>query len=146
MNVFIVGSPIETARSLDKRRLSKQIIECQQILDALGGKKAWSNHPCTLQYKGHERWLGNYMGCLLRYKCGEYGRAEVSSQWCDRQRPPFHTQEYFDQMKRRLYTKDPVHYNQWQDLGPSEENWYFVDGVWRKYVKGKWINKDETHK
>ena len=146
MNVFIVGSPIETARSLDKRRLNKQIIECQQILDALGGKKAWSNHPCTLQYKGHERWLGNYMGCLLRYKHGEYSRAEVSSQCCDRQRPPFHTQEYFDQMKRRLYTKDPVYYNQWQDLGPSEENWYFVNGVWRKYVKGKWINKDETHK
>ena len=65
MNVFIVGSPIETARSLDKRRLNKQIIECQQILDALEGKKAWSNHPCTLQYKGYERWLSNYMGCLL---------------------------------------------------------------------------------
>lgn len=52
-------------------------------------------------------------------------------------RPPFHTQEYFDQMKRRLYTKDPVHYAQWASLGTSEDNWYFVDGEWRIYNNGK---------
>lgn len=28
MNVFIIGSPIETAITLDNRRLNKQIIEC----------------------------------------------------------------------------------------------------------------------
>lgn len=55
MNIFIVGSPVETARALDLRRLHKQIIECQQILDALNGKCAWSNHPCTLQYKDYQR-------------------------------------------------------------------------------------------
>lgn len=141
MQVFIIGTPLETAKVLSKRHLNNQINEVGIILDALNGKKAWSNHPCTLQYKGHERWLGNYMGCLLRYKYGEYSRAEVSSQWCERQRPPFHTQEYFCQMKRRLYEKDPVHYNQWKDLGPSEENWYFVDGEWRIYKNGKRINK-----
>jgi hypothetical protein len=37
MQVFIVGSPLETAKALDNRRLNKQIIECQQILDALNG-------------------------------------------------------------------------------------------------------------
>jgi hypothetical protein len=42
-------------------------------------------------------------------------------------------------MKRRLYTKNPEHYAQWAHLGKSEENWYFVDGVWRKYVNGKRI-------
>lgn len=139
MNVFIVGSPIETARALDPLRLNKQIIECQQILDALNGKKAWSHHPCTLQYQGHEKWLLNYMSCLVRYKCGEYGRAEVSSRWCDQTRPDFHTVEFFEQMKRRLYTKNPVHYAQWADLGESQENWYWSPSEEKiiKYVNGK---------
>lgn len=139
MQVFIVGSPLETAMALDKRRLNRQIQETKVILDALNGAKAWSNHPCTLQYKGHERWLMNYMACLLRYKCGEYGRAEVSSKWCKRYTPPFHTEEFFAQMKRRLYTKDNNHYAQWAYLGTSEENWYFVEGEWRIYRNGKRI-------
>ena len=139
MNVFIVGSPLETAKALDSLRLNKQIVECQQILDALEGKKAWSHHPCTLQYKGHERWLMNYMGCLLRYKYKEYGRAENSSNWCDMNRPPFHTEEFFNQMKRRLYTKNPEHYAQWAELGTSEENWYWSPTEQQivKYVNGK---------
>lgn len=53
--------------------------------------------------------------------------------------PHWHTQAYYDQMKRRLYTKDPEHYKQWADLGKSDENWYRVDGEWRKYVNGKRI-------
>lgn len=139
MNVFIVGTPYETAKALDKSRLNKQILECQQILDALDGKKAWSHHPCTLQYKGHERWLMNYMSCLLRYKSGEYGRAEVASQWCQSCTPPFQTQDFFDQMKRRLYTKNPTHYAQWAELGVSEENWYWSPSEQKiiKYVNGK---------
>lgn len=139
MNVFIVGSPYETAQALDGLRLNKQIIECQQILDALEGKKAWSHHPCTLQYKGHERWLMNYMSCLLRYKHGEYGRAELSSQWCEQDRPSFHTEEFFNQMKRRLYTKNPEHYVQWADLGRSDENWYWSPSEQKiiKYINGK---------
>ena len=140
MQVFIVGSPLVTAMALDKRRLNKQIIECRQILDALNGAKAWSNHPCVLQYRGYEKWLMNYMGCLIRYQAGQPTMAKTSSQWCKiHGTPPFHTQEYFDQMKRRLYTKDPVHYAQWAHLGESEDNWYFVDGEWRKYKNGKRI-------
>ena len=46
MNVFIVGTPLETAAVLDTRRLRKQIIECGQMLAALDGKtKFWRNHP-----------------------------------------------------------------------------------------------------
>lgn len=140
MQVFIVGSPLETAEALDDRRLNKQIIECEQILLALNGAKAWSNHPCVLQYRGHEKWLENYRACLLRYYHGEIDRASTSNRWCEIiGKPPFHTQEYFDQMKRRLYSKDPVHYAQWANLGESEDNWYFVDGEWRIYRNGKRI-------
>lgn len=139
MQVFIVGSPLETAMALDPRRLRKQIIECGQILDALNGAKAWSNHPCVLQYRGHEGWLDNYKKCLEGYAIGDIVIAEVYSILAGSIRPDWHTYEYYDQMKRRLYTKDPEYYKQWADLGESNENWYFVDGLWRKYVNSKRI-------
>lgn len=139
MQVFIVGSPLETARALDQKRLRKQIIECRQILDALNGKTAWNNHPCVLQYRVYEGWLQDYMKCLEFYV---RGNVQVSAAWsilANDIRPVWHTQEYYDNMKARLYTKDPEHYKQWADLGTSVENWYFVDGEWRKYVNGKRI-------
>lgn len=146
MQVFIVGSPLETAEALDQKRLRKQIIEVGQILDALNGKNAWSNHPCVLQYRGHEGWLKIYSECLelelLKTPNNDAAITAiqaVASVMAKKIAPCFHTQEYFDQMKRRLYTKDPEYYKQWADLGKSEENHYFVDGAWRKYVNGKRI-------
>ena len=137
MQVFIVGTPLETARALSKRHLNNQINEARIILDALNGAKAWSNHPCVLQYTGYEKWHEIYKGILMSYEKCEFGTAILSSIYADNYRPDWHTQEYYDQMKRRLYTKDPEHYKQWADLGKSDCNWYFVDGEWRKYVNGK---------
>lgn len=139
MQVFIIGTPLETAMALDSRRLNKQIIECRQILDALNGAKAWSNHPCVLQYRGYEWWLDNYKKCLEGYAMGDIVRAEVYSILAGAIRPDWHTYEYYDQMKARLYTKDPKHYKQWAELGESDCNRYFVDGEWLKYVNGKRI-------
>ena len=137
MQVFIVGTPLETAKALDGRRIQKQIVECQQILAALNGAKAWSNHPCVLQYKGHERWLLNYMYCLIGYIQGDMLFALNSNHNCQKLTPNFHTQEYLDQMKRILYTKNKEYYSQWVEFGESDVNWYFVDGEWRKYINGK---------
>ena len=137
MQVFIVGSTLETAIALDPKRLRKQIIECGQILDALNGNSAWSNHPCVLQYKAEIGWLRAYKVCLQAYINGHYNEASKVSEYATRITPDWHTQEYYDQMKRRLYTKDPEHYKQWDCFGKSDENWYFVDGKWRKYVNGK---------
>ena len=135
MQVFIIGSPIETARVLDERRLNKQIIECHQILDALNGAKAWSNHPVVLQYRGYEDWLKLYTKVLEEYCNSNYSVAEaIDSVMVP---PPFHNEEFFNQMKRRLYTKDNNHYRQYAYLGESQENWYFVDGCIRKYINGK---------
>ena len=139
MQVFIVGSPLATARALDPKRLHKQIIECGQILDALNGAKAWSNHPCVLQYRGCEAWLRAYYGCLYSYVRGKEQDAIVYSELADAIRPNWHDQRYFDNMKARLYTKDKEYYKQWAYLGESDCNWYFVDGEWRKYVNGKRI-------
>lgn len=149
MQVFIVGTPQETAIFLDERRLNKQIIETQQILDALNGKKAWSNHPCVLQYRGHQEWLMSYKECLVARRNGKSWESpdggfydmRDASRFCEAVKPPFHTQEYFDQMKRRLYTKNPEHYKQWEYLGTSLENWYWSqeEKKFIKYVNGKRI-------
>lgn len=139
MQVFIIGTPLETAKAMagDTRRYNKQIIEVGQILDALNGKTAWSNHPCVLQYREHQQWLYEYLQCLKEFALGRVYTPQEYSKFADKYRPSFHTQEYYDQMKRRLYTKDPEHYKQWAHLGESQENWYFVDGSWRKYVNSK---------
>jgi hypothetical protein len=139
MQVFIVGSPLETAKALDPKRLNRQIQETKVILAALNGAKAWSNHPCVLQYRGREEWLRAYKECLEWYVRGDEGKALWASTLADYWRPMFHTQEYFDNMKARLYTKNPQHYAQFAEYGTSDYNLYYVDGVWRKYVNGKRI-------
>lgn len=142
MQVFIVGNPLYTAMALDRRRLNKQVIECKQILDALNGAKAWSNHPCVLQYFDSILWLRNYRKCLDSYQKGDMISAELFSSACDCICPSFHTTEYFDQMKRRLYSKDPVYYEQWAHLGTSEDNWYWSqkENKFIKYRNGKRID------
>ena len=140
MNVFVVGSPLETAMALDARRFNKQIIECRQILKAIDGEStAWSNHPATLQYENvfYCAWLRTYLFCFENYRDGKYDIAKTLSDYADLIRPDWHTEQYLTQMKRRLYTKDNKHYSQWKDLGESEINMYFVNGEWRYYENGK---------
>ena len=134
---------METAIAMvgDTRRYNKQLLETQQILDALNGKKAWSRHPAVLQYRGHEEWLEDYLECLVAYKNKDLVKAFVAEQWCHITRPKWHTPEYYNQMKRRLYSKNPEHYKQWAHLGTSLENWYWSQEENRfiKYINGKRI-------
>lgn len=152
MQVFIVGSPIETAMALDKKRLNKQIIETRQIIDAICGKKAWANHPCTIQYKEYKDWLFYYLMTIENYYWYAYKKdvpnpndfLKHANAWNDRaitSTPKFHTKEYFNQMKRRLFEKDDEHYKQWSHLGKSDINWYWSpsEGKFIKYINGKKI-------
>lgn len=140
MQVFIIGSPFETAEALDSKRLHKQIVEVRQIIQAILGKTdAWANHPCTRMYRGCLLWLRFYCACLDAYKQGYYDFSKDFSADADKHRPPFHTEDYFNQMKRRLYTKNNTHYHQWSHLGESDINWYYVDGAWLHYRNGKRI-------
>lgn len=66
MQTFLPYSNFEhSVAVLDRQRLGKQRIECQQILSALipnaGMPKGWTNHPATLQWKGYESALAAYM-------------------------------------------------------------------------------------
>ena len=138
MQVFIVGTPYETAEALDCKRLNKQMIENQQIMDAiLGDGKGWFNHPVVKSYKNHFQYLYHYHLCLFWYKRGDKPMARKMSEQAMAFKPNFHTQEYFNQMKRRLFEKDEEYYKQWSYLGKSLDNWYFVDGEWVKYRNGK---------
>ncbi len=142
MQVFVIGSPLETAIALDPKRLRKQIIEAQQILDALNGAKAWRNHPCVLQYEDYERWLECYKQCLESYIKGDVLEAKIQSQYAtDWYKPHWHHIGYYTQMKRRLYTKNPEHYKQWEHLGVSYINWYWSqdENKFIKYENGKRI-------
>lgn len=141
MQVFVVGSPLETAMALDKARLRKQIIECHQILAAIHGEgKGWIHHPVVLMYSepNSVRWLQMYADILEGYLDGS-----MSLQMADREAkaitPAFHTPEFIKQMKRRLYTKSPKEYERWAELGTSEDNYYWSPGrrAWLMYRNGK---------
>ena len=141
MQVFVVGSPLETAMALDKARLRKQIIECHQILAAIHGEgKGWFHHPVVLMYSepNSVRWLQTYADILEGYLDGSTELIEA-----DREArlitPKFHTTKFLNQMKRRLYTKNPEHYKQWADLGTSEDNYYWspTRRAWLMYRNGK---------
>lgn len=64
---------------------------------------------------------------------GDDAQALIASAYANIERPKFHTQEYFDNMKKRLYTKNHEQYKQFAHLGESYENWYWVDNKWKIY-------------
>lgn len=147
MQVFVVGSPLETAMVLDKARLRKQIIECHQILAAIHGEgKEWIHHPVVLMYSepNSVRWLSIYAFVLEGYLAGYSGLMELDAD-AKEITPPFHTPEFFTQMKRRLYTKNPEHYKQWAELGESQDNHYWSPSQqkWLVYRNGKLLQEQE---
>lgn len=142
MQVFIVGTPYETAEVLDLKRLNKQIIENKQIMDAiLGTGRGWFNHPVVKSYKNHFQWLYHYNLCLFWYQRGCKDMAKKMSEQAMAFKPNFHTEEYFNQMKRRLYSKNNQYYSQYSYLGESSCNWYWSDdeNKFIKYINGKRI-------
>lgn len=143
MQVFVVGSPLETAMALDPKRLRSQIREAHIILAAIHGEgKGWIHHPVVLMYSepNSVRWLSMYADILEGYLAGYTGLIEADRE-AREITPKFHTPEFIKQMKRRLYTKNPEHYKQWADLGESEDNYYWspTQHKWLVYRDGKLI-------
>ena len=65
------------------------------------------------------------------------------NKWLRENAPKFHTEAYFNQMKRRLYTKDKAFYEGFKHLGESFINWYYVDGEWLYYKDGKKVKNEK---
>ena len=64
----------------------------------------------------------------------------LAKEWGDKAMsafPQFLTDSFTHQHRKRLYTKYPLYYNQWAELGTSDENWYYVNGEWRIYINGR---------
>ena len=151
MTIFITGTPIETAQTLDPKRLNKQILECQWIIDMAEGKTKEKNHPAYLMYKDSITFVKYYQECLRFYrkylKQEKAGNDESSrlllklaldaSKTAESIKPEFICKELYENFKKRLYTKDPDYYKQFEDLGKTEANYYFVDGNWLRYENGK---------
>lgn len=71
MNIFLpYENDIErSVRSLDDRRLIKQILECKTLLDiACGYRKGYANHPVARHYNAYPHFLTVYG----RLCCHEY--------------------------------------------------------------------------
>ena len=143
MQVFVVGSPLETAMALDPKRLRSQIREVHIILAAIHGEsKAWCHHPVVLMYSepNSVRWLQMYADILEGHLDGSTG-LEIADREAREITPEFHTEKFLIQMKRRLFSKNPEYYKQWESLGESLRNIYWSPSEKRfiEYENGKRI-------
>jgi hypothetical protein len=70
MITFLPYSDFFTSlQALDNRRLGKQRLEAQQILDMLvgvGKNRSWGNHPAVGMWRGYESALGLYLSLAIR--------------------------------------------------------------------------------
>jgi len=106
---------------LDKRRLGKQRVEAQQILNALDGKtKGWVNHPATRMWRGYEPALRRYLQCSIdEWTARGYKNNMVTDPPVQCVMPPWMGDPCFHASHRaNLLRKDPVHYG---SLGWTED-------------------------
>ena len=136
MTIFILGSVFETAEKLDVKRFNKQILECQWIINMQSGITKPSNHPAYLMYKDHIEWVKLYQETLKAYKNKEYDKAKQLSDEAEKIKPSFLCDELYLNFKKRLYDKDKIFYKEWENLGESKANFYFVNNTWLKYENG----------
>ncbi len=116
----------KSAEALDYRRLGKQRVEAWQILNTLlTNKKAWSNHPAVLMWKGHELALANYgMEMCIAWK--NLGYKDIMFErfsniaWTNSSMPPWFGNPGFHASHRsNLLRKDPVYYGKFNWTEPN---------------------------
>lgn len=131
MQIFIIGTVIETAKILDKKRFYRQITEAELIYKGLLGLNGWGDNIVAKMYKDHIDYLKLYIDTFKAVKKGDYLEAEILSKKAETCKPSFICDAYIRNMKSRLYTKDPIYYALWKDYGESHINIYYIDGKWR---------------
>lgn len=130
MQIFIIGTPLETALSLDNKRFHRQISEAKIILKAINGLNKWRG-PLIEMYKSNIEWLTNYILIFEAVRVNDMVFAEYLNNLTINITPNFITKEYVINMKKRLYTKDKVFYKKWKSLGESNINMYWVNNEWK---------------
>lgn len=132
---------VEVARSLDNKRLNKQILECYQILNVLSGRSkggGWKNHPAVLMWKGYEMGLWNYTKSMvdmaslrgiktennvknlnaLYEECHEDWGNTPPAFWLDEHQ----VMRLITTHKANLFRKDPIYYAHFQYAVDSPYN------------------------
>lgn len=139
MQIFLPYKDVKkVAQCLDRLRFNKQILECHQLL-----RMTSCNHPVYKMYfPVHEKFVLYYLRTLEAWRDCDTENFEIYGAKANKLLPDFATKEFCDQMKRRLYTKNPTWYNLWSAFGVSEDNWYYVDSKWKIYRNGKIISED----
>jgi hypothetical protein len=137
MQVFLPFIDVyETAKVLDPRRFNKQIIECDWILSAIKNPKMrCARHPIVLMYKDYAGFIKAYKNCLVAYRSKDYVLAVQYSELADSLKPEFlnDAQWYFDNFKKRLFTKNKAFYKEFECYGESHTNYYFINNNWKEY-------------
>jgi hypothetical protein len=136
MQTFLPYPSFEkSAKALDNKRLQKQIVECQQLLNALTNSEAkgWKNHPAALMWKGHEGALAEYMlVCWTEWKNRGFGPDHKSVDWLKSREfastpsPSWIGRDDFHAAHRsNLLRKNPDHYAQfgWTESPDLEYVW-----------------------
>lgn len=138
MQIFIFDNPLSTALMLDSRRFYAQIREakiifkwCTMIRNGEGDR--WRNQPLVRMYIDHMDWLNLYIELFETVKRKDIERSNEINRKMLSITPNWHCEEYYNQMKRRLYTKNKNYYKMWSELGESYNNWYWVDNKWKIY-------------
>lgn len=136
MQIFVFDQPLRVALSLDARRFYAQIREAKIILKLCdmvkdGNGKRWINQPLVQMYIDNISWLKAYIKVFECVRIRDIEAANVYNKIALSLTPKWHNDAYYEQMKRRLYTKNPEYYKDWSFLGKSYDNWYWVNGEWK---------------
>ena len=126
MQVFVpFQETTAIAKSLDNKRLNKQLLEGRQLINinASGKTKGpWVNHPAAKMVRGYEGWFMDYLK-VIKKECNSRGIEttnnwnaildirEHANVWNDVGAPLWWgDQRVHDSHKANLYRKDPIHY------------------------------------
>lgn len=113
----------ESARALDFRRLGKQRVEAQQILNALYYGGGWRHHPAVRMWEGYESALKEYRNVMIRAWVARGYRNTMVVDLPDApiQMPPWMGERAFHASHRsNLLRKDPEFYSQYGWLEPPD--------------------------
>lgn len=137
---FVTSSNPAAVRLLDTRRLNKQRIEAEQILDCLILGKGNVNHPAVLMWTGYTEALKVYINHCIRawrargHYCelNEYSMDEGGVVW------PwwFMWSDLHLSHKCSLLRKDPGYYCQIFRLEEEEEAWLVHGYIWPTKLGG----------
>ena len=133
MNTFVPRGQdyLTGARELDTKRLVKQLVECQQIYDALLTQQPVSifHHPATQMWDKQLPALLDYAAAVYvayqerfpgrRHKSGDY-LASARAQFDGEFPPPEWVEELKPYHQAKLHWKDQQHYAQYEPRASTE--------------------------